>query len=59
MALLPPGEALLETMYLRARLITEKTVEKLNSAERVALAYLLRKIADDDTEEEAEHAVAR
>ncbi|MGO8072627.1 MarR family winged helix-turn-helix transcriptional regulator [Rhizobium leguminosarum] len=48
-SLLPKGEALLQDMYPRAYLISEKTVSPLNPAERIALLYLLRKIADDET----------
>jgi DNA-binding MarR family transcriptional regulator len=51
-SLLPKGEALLEEMYPRAYLISEKTVSRLNPAERVALLFLLRKIADDEYEEQ-------
>jgi len=51
-SLLPKGEAVLQDMYPRAELISEKTVKRLNSAERIALLYLLRKIADDDTGEQ-------
>ncbi|CAN7719618.1 MarR family winged helix-turn-helix transcriptional regulator [Rhizobium sp. LjRoot258] len=47
-SLVPKGEALLEEMYPRAHLISEKTVSRLNPAERIALLYLLRKIADDE-----------
>jgi DNA-binding MarR family transcriptional regulator len=50
-SLLPRGEALLEEMYPRAYLISEETVARLNSAERIALLFLLRKIADDDFSE--------
>ncbi|RWX81338.1 MarR family transcriptional regulator [Neorhizobium lilium] len=46
--LLPKGEALLQDMYPSAYQISEQTVARLNSAERIALLYLLRKIADDD-----------
>lgn len=49
MSLLPAGEAVLEEMYPRARMITEKTMGRLNVAEQVALLYLLRKIGEDDT----------
>src|SRR4051794_11030393 len=51
-SLLPKGEALLQDMYPKAYLISEKTVANLNPAERIALLYLLRKIADDETEEQ-------
>ncbi|MEF3124742.1 MarR family winged helix-turn-helix transcriptional regulator [Rhizobium leguminosarum] len=51
-ALLPKGQALLQDMYPQAHLISEKTVARLNPAERIALLYLLRKIADDETEEQ-------
>lgn len=51
-SLLPKGEALLQDMYPTAYLISEKTVANLNPAERIALLYLLRKIADDETEEQ-------
>ncbi|MGR9424075.1 MarR family winged helix-turn-helix transcriptional regulator [Rhizobium leguminosarum] len=51
-SLLPKGEALLQDMYPQAHLISEKTVARLNPAERIALLYLLRKIADDETEEQ-------
>jgi DNA-binding MarR family transcriptional regulator len=47
-SLLPRGEALLEEMYPRAFLISEQTVSRLNPAERIALLFLLRKIADDE-----------
>ncbi|MBA1349837.1 MULTISPECIES: MarR family transcriptional regulator [unclassified Rhizobium] len=50
-SLLPKGEALLEEMYPRAHLISEETVSRLNPAERIALLYLLRKIADDECAE--------
>jgi len=48
LSLRPEGEVLLKDMYPRGRLITEKTMEPLNPAERVALLYLLRKISDQD-----------
>lgn len=48
MSLLPAGEAVLEEMYPRAKVITEKTMCRLNVAEQVALLYLLRKIGEDD-----------
>jgi DNA-binding MarR family transcriptional regulator len=48
MSLLPEGEAVLKQMYPRAHLITAKTMDRLNSAEQVALLFLLRKIAEDD-----------
>ncbi|WP_439619028.1 MarR family winged helix-turn-helix transcriptional regulator [Shinella sp.] len=48
MSLLPSGQALLETMYPKAHLITELTLKNLNPAERFALLYLLRKVSDDD-----------
>jgi DNA-binding MarR family transcriptional regulator len=47
-SLLPKGETLLQEMYPQAYLISEKTMCRLNAAERVALLFLLRKIADDD-----------
>jgi DNA-binding MarR family transcriptional regulator len=50
-SLLPKGEALLQDMYPQAYLISEKTVARLNPAERIALLYLLRKIADDETDQ--------
>ncbi|MBO9171601.1 MarR family transcriptional regulator [Rhizobium sp. L245/93] len=50
--ILPKGEALLQTMYPQASLISEKTMARLNSAERVALLFLLRKIAEDEPSEE-------
>jgi len=46
------GEALLKAMYPQARQISEKTVARLNPAEQVALLFLLRKIAEDETPEE-------
>ncbi|MDX3926844.1 MAG: MarR family transcriptional regulator [Shinella sp.] len=48
MSLLPAGEAILEEMYPRARIITEQTMSRLNVAEQVALLYLLRKISEED-----------
>jgi len=51
-AIQPKGEALLQTMYPQARQISEKTMARLNPAERVALLFLLRKIAEDDASEE-------
>ncbi|AYG62389.1 MarR family transcriptional regulator [Rhizobium jaguaris] len=51
-SILPKGEALLQAMYPQARQISEKTMARLNPAERVALLFLLRKIADDDMSEE-------
>lgn len=50
-SLRPKGEALLQEMYPQAYVISEKTMSRLNAAERVALLYLLRKIADDETPE--------
>ncbi len=50
--ILPKGEALLKAMYPQARQISEKTVARLNPAEQVALLFLLRKIAEDETPEE-------
>lgn len=44
MSLRPEGDALIEQMYASARKISELTVKNLNSAERVALNYLLRKV---------------
>lgn len=43
-ALTSDGAALLDTMYPRARQITEETVASLNPAERVALSFLLTKM---------------
>jgi DNA-binding MarR family transcriptional regulator len=51
-SLLPKGETLLQEMYPRAYHISEETVARLNPAERVALLYLLRKIADDESDEQ-------
>ncbi len=50
-SLLPKGEALLQEMYPRAYRISEETIGRLNPAERIALLYLLKKIADDDEPE--------
>lgn len=46
MSLRPEGEAILAKMYPRGRLISERTMDPLNPAERVALLYLLRKISE-------------
>lgn len=48
MSLLPAGETVLEEMVPRAQLISEKTMDGLNEAERVALLFLLRKISESD-----------
>jgi len=50
-SLLPKGEAVLEQMYPQGHVISEKTMRRLNPAERVALLFLLRKIAEDDDPE--------
>lgn len=47
-SLLPKGEAILQQMYPRGHIISEQTMRRLNPAERVALLFLLRKIAEDD-----------
>ncbi|MFK0166388.1 MarR family winged helix-turn-helix transcriptional regulator [Rhizobium sp. NPDC090279] len=51
-SLLPAGEAVLNDMYPRAKLISQKTTSPLNVAEEVALLYLLRKIADHEAASE-------
>lgn len=48
MSIRPDGERLLEAMYPRGHLISERTLEPLSAVEQVALLYLLRKIADAD-----------
>ena len=50
-SLLPKGDAVLEQMYPQGHLISEKTMGRLNPAERVALLYLLRKIAEEDEQD--------
>lgn len=47
-SLLPKGEAVLQQMYPKGYLISDETMRRLNPAERVALLFLLRKIAEDD-----------
>ena len=47
-SLLPKGEAVLQQMYPQGHIISEQTMKRLNPAERVALLFLLRKIAEDD-----------
>jgi DNA-binding MarR family transcriptional regulator len=47
MTLLPAGEAVLQEMVPKAKLITQLTVECLNPAERVALMYLLRRLSGE------------
>ncbi|SFB61645.1 DNA-binding transcriptional regulator, MarR family [Rhizobium sp. NFR07] len=47
-SLLPKGEAVLQQMYPQGHIISEQTMKRLNPAERVALLFLLRKIADED-----------
>lgn len=44
-SLLPAGAALVEAMVPRGHLISERTMAPLNPAERVALLFLLRKLA--------------
>lgn len=50
--LTPQGLEVVEKMVPAARRISEATVQRLNSAERVALNYLLTKISSSDIEEE-------
>jgi DNA-binding MarR family transcriptional regulator len=51
-SILPKGKALLREMYPKAHFISESTMTRLNPAERVALLFLLRKIAEDvDTDQ--------
>ncbi|SDN79938.1 MarR family winged helix-turn-helix transcriptional regulator [Ensifer sp. YR511] len=50
-SLLPKGKAVVEQMYPQGHVISEKTMRRLNPAERVALLFLLRKIAEDDDPE--------
>lgn len=47
-SILPKGEAVLDEMYPQGHVISEKTMRRLNPAERVALLFLLRKIAEED-----------
>ncbi|KQS83099.1 MULTISPECIES: MarR family winged helix-turn-helix transcriptional regulator [unclassified Rhizobium] len=47
-SLLPKGETVLQQMYPQGHIISEQTMKRLNPAERVALLFLLRKIAEDD-----------
>lgn len=53
---MPAGEAVLEEMYPRARLISQKTMGSLNVAEQMALLYLLKKIAEPEGAEDGESA---
>lgn len=53
-SLLPAGEVVLNDMYPRAKLISQKTTSPLNVAEEVALLYLLKKIAEHETASEQE-----
>lgn len=46
--LTPQGAALIAEMVPHAHTITERTLERLNPAERVALMFLLRKLIDPD-----------
>ncbi|GAC1042806.1 MarR family winged helix-turn-helix transcriptional regulator [Rhizobium sp. No.120] len=51
-SLLAKGEAVLRSMYPNAHIISEKTMGRLNPAERVALLFLLKKITEDEPSEE-------
>lgn len=42
--LTPAGGALVDAMIPQAHIVTEKTMESLNPAERIALVFLLRKL---------------
>ena len=46
--LTPQGAALIAEMVPHAHAITERTLDRLNPAERVALLFLLRKLIDSD-----------
>lgn len=46
--LTPTGAALLVEMVPHAHEITERTLDRLNAAERLALTFLLRKLIDPD-----------
>lgn len=46
--LTPQGAALIAEMVPHAHAITERTLDRLNPAERVALLFLLRKLIDPD-----------
>ncbi|WP_019171756.1 MarR family winged helix-turn-helix transcriptional regulator [Pseudaminobacter salicylatoxidans] len=47
MTLRPEGNALIDEMRMSALKITELTVKNLNSAERVAFNYLLKKVIEE------------